>query len=663
MGEARIWMAPQNLNGTRTPSGNRGELTLPAVFLGLVLSVVMGAANVYLGLRAGMTVSASIPAAVISLGILRGLLGRKSVLESNLVQTAASAGESLAAGIIFTMPALLLTGIWQQFDFWTTTLIALSGGTLGVLFMIPMRKVFVVDNKELKFPEGVACAEVLRAGAMESPADDSGRGTGLSLIVSGIGMGAAFKFLQSFAGLVLGTAETAVARFGRVYYLGADISPALFAVGYIITLPIALQIFAGGALGWLICIPWLSAGVALDGSAVEIAHRIWSEQVRYLGVGAMIVGGIASIWTVRSGLRAAVVQMLDAIGPAKAEEMAEETERNLRGSFILALALSCIALVGGIYFQLLEGAVALTLLATAAMVLMSFFFSAVASYIVGLVGNSNSPVSGMTITALLATGGLLWLFGYSGSAGIIATLGVAGVVCCVACTSGDVCNDLKTGCLVGASPRRQQIMQIMGILVASFVMAPVMTVLHQGSIRAGTGGIGGTALPAPQAGLFAALAKGIFADDGKLPKAMVAWGVAVGVALLLADFLLRKLEAPVRLHVMPVAVGIYLPFGLSVPILLGGVIRAMVSRYDPPGTEHCAHRGTLVTSGLIAGESLIGVLLGVLAYRGVQSWASADWLLSRTGLSPVAQEIALQAISLLALLAVATWTFRLAKRT
>jgi putative OPT family oligopeptide transporter len=655
-------MAQHQGSRGRATSRHAGELTFPAILLGLVLSVVMSAANVYLGLRAGMTVSASIPAAVISLGILRGVLGRRSMLESNLVQTAASAGESLAAGIIFTMPALLLTGIWQHFDFWPTTLIALTGGTLGILLMIPMRQVFVIDNKELKFPEGVACAEVLRAGAVGDDADRSTGPSGMSLIVAGIAVGAVFKFVQSFVGLFLGTTEAAIVRLGRVFYLGADISPALFAVGYIITLPIALQIFAGGALGWLVCIPWLSAGGIELSEPVDMAYEIWSTKVRYLGVGAMIVGGISSIWTVRHGLRAAVVQMARVVRKSPREAVISETERNLSSPAILGLGIACAVLIAGIYYSLLDGSLGLTLLTMIAMLVMSFFFTAVASYIVGLVGNSNSPVSGMTITALLATGALIWLFGYRGSAGIIATLGVAGVVCCVACTSGDVCNDLKTGYLVGASPRRQQIMQIMGVLVASFVMAPVMTILHEGSIREGTGGIGGEALPAPQAGLFAALAKGIFADDGVLPKEMVAGGIAVGVALLVADYLLTKVKSPVRLHVMPVAVGMYLPFGLSIPILLGGVVRAMVNRRERPGSEERAHRGILVTSGIIAGESLIGVLLGLLAYRGVKSWDSANWLISRTGLSPWGQEFAVQGLSLLALVAVCVWTYQIAKR-
>ena len=462
------------------------EITVAAVLLGVTLSIVMGAANVYLGLRAGMTVSASIPAAVISIGILRGIMRRSSILESNLVQTAASAGESLAAGIIFTMPALLLTGVWEDFHFWTTTLIALAGGLLGVLMMIPMRKVFVVDDQELKFPEGLACAEVLRAGS--DGARDAEGHSGLGLIIGGILVGGVFKVLQSFVGLFRNTAEAALAAGGRVFYAGVDISPALLSVGYIVRLPIAFQIFTGGMIGWLIAIPLLGNEGTTSGEAVGIAFELWSTKVRYLGVGAMIVGGVASIWKVRGGLKAATSHILQMTRQNDGEKELDVTDRNLDGRLILALVVGCVLLVAGIYFTVLQAAVGLTILTTVLMVVMSFFFAAVASYIVGLVGNSNSPVSGMTITAVLGSGLLIMMFGFGGTSGIIATLGVAGVVCCVACTAGDVCNDLKTGHLVGASPRNQQIMQLLGVIPAAFVMAPVMTVLHKGSINTGTGG-------------------------------------------------------------------------------------------------------------------------------------------------------------------------------
>lgn len=633
------------------------ELTPSAILLGIGLSVVMGAANVYLGLRAGMTVSASIPAAVISMGILRGIMKRRSVLESNLVQTCASAGESLAAGIIFTMPALLLTGVWQHFDFWMTTLIALSGGLLGVLLMIPMRQVFVIDNKDLKFPEGVACAAVLRAG----DAEESHGSSGLSLIVGGMAIGAVFKVLQSLLGILRSSAETAAVWSGRVFFVGAEISPALFAVGYIVRLPIALEIFAGGVTGWLITIPLLGTESVSAGGAVDMAYELWSTKVRYLGVGAMVVGGVASIWTVRAGLLAAVKHLFSLLSTRTPGDEVTPTEQNLSGGLIAVLGLVCTLLIGGLYYSLLDNEPGLTVVTTIIMLVMSFFFAAVASYIVGLVGNSNSPVSGMTITAVLGTGGLLMLFGFGGTAGIVATLGVAGVVCCVACTAGDVCNDLKTGHLVGASPRSQQIMQVIGVVTAAFVMAPVMTILHEGSLTSGTGGIGGKDLPAPQAGLFSSLAEGFF-GNATLPKDMVLLGMAVGVMILLVDEFLGRRKSPVRLHVMPVAVGIYLPFGLAVPIVLGGVVRSLVDRRDQTPSGDQTHRGVLMTSGLIAGESLIGVALGLVAWLGVSTFDGIARISDAMHLSTGGQALLGKLLSVAALTGVAVWVWRSALR-
>ena len=594
------------------------ELTVLAVILGLVLSLVMGAANVYLGLKAGMTVSASIPAAVMAMGILRGLLGRKSLLEANLVQTAASAGESLAAGIIFTMPALLLIGVWKELDYWMTTLIALSGGLLGVLLMVPMRRVFVVDNDELRFPEGVACAEVLRAGSAES----SVRGEpGLGLVLTGIAIGGGFKLTSSFLGLIHQVLEGAIRAGSRIFYVGLEVSPALMAVGFIVGLPVASQIFLGGAIGWLIAIPLLSGsgtGSETDASALDAAWMLWRTEVRYVGVGAMLVGGIESIYRVRGGLAAAMRELSQGFRQRQTQPMVAETERNLSGTSLLIWSLLCVLLIGGLYFRLLHQAWGLTVLVTLIMLVMAFFFTAVASYIVGLVGNSNSPVSGMTITAVMGAGLLIALGGYSGELAMIATLGIAGVICCVTCTSGDVCNDLKTGSLIGASPRRQQIMQILGVVVAAFIMAPVMSVLHEGSLKAGTGGIGGRELSAPQANLFASLAKGFFGDE-TLPREMVLYGIGLACAILLINHLFTRNRLPYQLHVMPVAVGIYLPFGLALPILCGGILHQWVTRRAGAGRELAERRGILLTSGMIAGESLLGVGLGIAAYLNVKT--------------------------------------------
>ena len=580
------------------------ELTLRAAFVGLLLAVVMGAANVYLGLKAGMTVTASIPAAVMAMLILRGVFRGGTLLEANQVQTAASAGESLAAGIIFTMPALLLIGAWQQFDLLLTTLIAFTGGLLGVLFMIPMRRVFVVHpNSELKFPEGVACASVLRAG-------DSGGSEARGVVLGAI-LGATFKALISFFGILKGILEQAVQALGdRIFYFGGDISPALLAVGFIVRLNVAVLIFIGGTLAWILGIPLLGPQSSVDGP-LDSAWLLWSTQIRYLGVGAMLVGGIASIIKVRFGLWQAVLEISRLRKGSADSGDSAMTDRDISSKSILVLSAVTVLLIGIVYY-LLTGNVLISLATTGIMVLMAFFFTAVASYIVGLVGNSNSPVSGMTITALLFTGGLLLLFGFSGMEGMVATLGVAAIVCCAACTSGDVCNDLKTGSLVGASPYRQQIMQILGVAAASLVMAPVLQLLHNNT----PGGIGGRELSAPQASLFKSLAEGLF-GQGDLPWDMVGIGVGVGCVILVIDNVLEARQSSFRMHVMPIAVGMYLPFGLVTPILIGGLLAHIVGAgQQGADADRRLHRGLLFASGMIAGESLMGVGIALLASLG-----------------------------------------------
>ena len=580
------------------------ELTLRAALVGLLLAVVMGAANVYLGLKAGMTVSASIPAAVMAMLILRGVFRGGTLLEANQVQTAASAGESLAAGIIFTMPALLLIGAWQHFDLLLTTLIAFTGGLLGVLFMIPMRRVFVVHpNSELKFPEALACASVLKAG---DSAGSEARGVLLGAILGGV-----FKALVSFFGILKGILEQAVQGLGdRIFYFGGDISPALLAVGFIVRLNVAVLIFIGGTLAWLLGIPLLGPQASAS-SPLESAWTLWSTQIRYAGVGAMVVGGVASIVKVRFGLLQAVREISRLGTGTRDTGDSAVTDRDISPKSILVLSTITVFLIGIVYY-LLTGDALISVATTGIMIVMAFFFTAVASYIVGLVGNSNSPVSGMTITAVLFTGGLLLLFGFSGMEGMVATLGVAAIVCCAACTSGDVCNDLKTGALVGASPFRQQIMQVLGVAAASLVMAPVLQLLHNNT----PGGIGGRELSAPQATLFKSLVEGLF-GQGDLPWDMVAIGVGVGCLILVIDKVLEGRQASFRMHVMPIAVGMYLPFGLVTPILIGGLLAHIIR-----GGEHGAaadqrlHRGILFASGMIAGESLIGVGIALLVSLG-----------------------------------------------
>ena len=594
---------------TSAPPIARKEITLRVVVLGLLLAVVMGAANVYVGLRAGMTVSASIPAAVMAMLLFKMLFKDSSILEANQVQTCASAGESLAAGIIFTMPAMILIGFWDSFDFWSVTIIALTGGLLGILFMIPMRKVFILNNPELAYPEGVACAAVLRAGEEEGE-DGEQSGAAKNLMLGGM-LGAGVALGAKLFGVFTATLEAATVLSSRIFYFGGDLSPMLLAIGFIVRLNVAILIFTGGVISWIVAIPLLGSGDQFP-SAIDGAYELWSTQVRYVGVGAMVLGGFASLYSVRYGLVAAINELRNNL--SSGNMMKPDLERDIPTWAIISLTIGCVCVLAYVNYRFTSG-IGITVLATAVMLVMGFFFTAVASYIVGLVGNSNSPVSGMTITAVLVAGGMLWLFNYSGMEAMVATLGIAAIVCCVAATSGDVCNDLKTGAMLGAAPFRQQIMQIAGVFVAAFVMSPVLNLLHNNI----EGGIGGRELSAPQASLFASLARG-FSGEGQLPWDMIGYGVLVGIVILIIDWYLKSTGKKFRAHLMPIAVGMYLPFGLATPILIGGLIAHFHTRGIPEARhDKVLHRGILFSSGVIAGEALMSVGLACLTALGVKS--------------------------------------------
>ncbi|MFT4814534.1 MAG: putative OPT family oligopeptide transporter [Pseudohongiellaceae bacterium] len=596
-------------NAMSAPPIARKEITLRVVVLGLLLAVVMGAANVYVGLRAGMTVSASIPAAVMAMLLFKMLFKDSSILEANQVQTCASAGESLAAGIIFTMPAMILIGFWDSFDFWSVTIIALTGGLLGILFMIPMRKVFILNNPELVYPEGVACAAVLRAGEEEGE-DGEQTGAARNLMLGGL-LGAGVALGAKLFGVFTATLEAATVLSSRIFYFGGDLSPMLIAIGFIVRLNVAILIFIGGAISWIVAIPLLGTGDQFP-SAIDGAYELWSTQIRYVGVGAMVLGGFSSLYSVRYGLVAAIKELRNNL--SSGNMIKPDLERDIPTWTIITLTVGCVCVLAYVNYRFTSG-IGITLLATAVMLVMGFFFTAVASYIVGLVGNSNSPVSGMTITAVLVAGGMLWLFNYSGMEAMVATLGIAAIVCCVAATSGDVCNDLKTGAILGAAPFRQQIMQIAGVFVAAFVMSPVLNLLHNNI----EGGIGGRELSAPQASLFASLARG-FSGEGQLPWDMIGYGVLVGIVILIVDWYLKSTGKKFRAHLMPIAVGMYLPFGLAAPILIGGLIAHFHTRGTPEAShDKVLHRGILFSSGVIAGEALMSVGLACLTALGVQS--------------------------------------------
>lgn len=606
------------------------EFTLTAIFLGIVIGVIMTAANVYLGLYAGMTVSASIPAAVIAMGVYKGILRTDSVHQSNIVQTMASAGESLAAGVIFTLPALVLVGSWKEFEFWPTTIIAMSGGLLGIIFMIPLRKALIQNEEELTYPEGVACAAVLRSGSAEAGLD------GFKIILKGLGLGALFKMIGSGLKLFVGSFEIATKLKGSSLFFGFDVSPALLAVGYIVRLHVASLVFIGGAIGFFFAIPLLGTPVGMeDASAIDIAWHLWSTQVRYIGVGAMITGGLWSIISVRSGIVSGIKGLKNL---SAGNELPSRTEQDMPLWAMMTTMLVCFIMMIWLYNSLIGDAV-LTVFTTIMMIICSFLFVAVSSYIVGLVGSSNNPVSGMTISALLVSAALFLVLGFKGDSAILATLGVAAVVCCAACTAGDCSQDLKTGYLIGSTPKHQQYAQIIGVVIPAFTIAPVLTLLHAAY------GIG-DGLKAPQASLFASITEGLF-GQGDLPINMVVYGALFGITVVMIDTLFLK-NKKFRLHLMPLAVGIYLPVTLAVPIFIGGLIRHVIDKKNP-ALEDSENKGVLLSSGFIAGEAIMGVALAVVIYTVGNALA--------VEVNPMLREI----FSVVAFAAIASYLYRVSK--
>ena len=602
------------------------EFTMQAILLGITLSFVMCAANIYVGLYAGMTVSAAIPASVISMGILRGLLKRGTILENNIVHTIASSGESLAAGIIFTVPAILLLGIWTKFNYVETTMIAMAGGLMGVVMMIPLRKPMIIEQKELKFPEGVACAEVLKAG-------DRGGSEMMGIFVA-LGIGGLFKALVSVLGLFKGSVEWAT-RIGKTgFYVGTDISPMLMAVGFIVGWEVSLLIFLGGAISFIGAIPLLAWGADFSGGdASGVLMGIWDSQIRFLGIGAMVVAGIYSIIKIAGSMGSAFKTAIRSLRGLDDNDSLPRTERGITGKALFSLVIVSLLLSGTVYYMMTKSGVA-TAITTGAMFVLAFFFVAVASYIVGLVGSSNSPVSGMTICTVLATAGLLLILGYSGTAGMLATLGVAGVVCCAACTAGDICQDLKIGQIVGATPRSLQTGEVIGSLLPALIIAPTMQLLHNAYGIGVPAREGVAALKAPQGVMFEKLVGGIFSPDSDLPWNLVGWGALVGVIAIMIDrFWLQPRGTKFRLHAMPLAVGMYLPWTVTTPILLGGAVYKYIEYRSKKRGESeeqlnkSIHSGLLFSSGLVAGEAIMGILIAVLVVMNLdipflKAWSS-----------------------------------------
>ena len=585
------------------------EITLKAVLLSILLAAVLAGANAYLGLFAGMTVSASIPAAVVSMAVLR-LFRQSNILENNIVQTAASSGEALAAGVIFTIPGLVLIGYWTSFDYWQTFTVSLVGGVLGVLFTIPLRRALIIHAR-LRFPEGVATAEVLKIGATSG--GDAGRRVRLLLSASALGGGV--KFAEGGLKLWSESLE-GVLELGRVtFYGGLNLSPALVAVGYIIGLNTALVVFLGGAIGWLVLLPLYQALVDIPTgvTGVAAAKLIWSGQIRYIGIGAMLVGGVWTLIQVRGPILHSLRQLVSLYAARRDKEAGPallRTERDAGAVWLIGLTAASLIPMLFLYRHLLDQNIIAGAGLTLLMVVTAFLFSAVAGYMAGLVGSSSNPVSGVTIaTIMLAALLLLGILGREHPAGPAAALLVGAVVCCAAAMGGDNLQDLKTGHLVGATPWKQQVMQVIGVATGAVVIVPVLSLLQA---KYGIG-VATAAQPhplsAPQATMMANLARGVF--GGSLPWHLVGIGMALGVMIIALDQRQARRQAQLRFPVLAVALGMYLPLKLSATILCGGLLAEYVQRGRSDSDVSTDDQGLLCAAGLVTGEAMVGILLAL----------------------------------------------------
>ena len=592
-------------------NNNTPEITLKAILLGIVLSMVLAGANAYLGLFAGMTVSASIPAAVISMGVL-SLFKKSNILENNIVQTAASAGESLAAGVIFTIPALVLLGYWESFNYLEVAKIAAIGGVIGVLFTVPLRRALII-NAKLKYPEGVATAEVLQAGENARQGTKATDG-GLKLIgITGL-FGALIKLFQSGFGLWssdIAAANVISAKKGAIFGIGSDLSPALISVGYIVGRNIGILVVGGGLISWAVAIPIYSAIYGFEGEPLSAAWEIWDSKIRYLGVGAMVVGGIWSLVKLFKPLIEGIKASLNALKNRDSGTGIAKEENDIPINYVGIALLVLIIPVFMLYLDIVSS-VGIAALLSIVMMVFGFLFSAVAAYMAGVVGSSNNPVSGVTIaTILFASLLLLALLGTGSGVGAASAVMVGAVVCCAAAIGGDNLQDLKAGNILGATPYKQQIMQIIGTVSSAVVLGLVLDILHTAYT------IGSPTLSAPQATLMKSVSDGVF--TGNLPWNFVFIGGIIAIVLILIDLRQEKIGSDFRVPVLAVAVGIYLPITLTVPIFIGGMVNHLGKKAG--GSAKSEKNGLLMSSGFITGEALCGIGIAVPVFlTGVKDW-------------------------------------------
>ena len=573
------------------------EITITSVIMGVLLAVIFGAANAYLGLRVGMTVSASIPAAVIAMGVIRVIMRKNSILESNIVQTIGSAGESLAAGAIFTLPALFLWAAEGKVDkpgMLEITLIALIGGLLGVFFMVPLRNALIVkEHGVLPYPEGTACAEVLLAGEQG--------GAKASTVFAGMGFAALFKFIIDGLKLVAGEISVTVKGFAGAF--GTQIYPAVMSVGYICGARISSYMFAGGVLSWLVLIPLIvlfGADLTLYPGKMPIsemfaqngAGAIWSSYIRYIGAGALAAGGIISL--IKS-----LPLIVKTFGGAMKSVMGAQNKSDKRTDKDLKMKTVILAVVVLTMLVWLIPAIPVSLLGAVVIVVFGFFFATVSSRMVGLVGSSNNPVSGMAIATLLIATLILKVTGTTGVAGMCSAIAIGSVICIIAAIAGDTSQDLKTGYLLGATPKKQQIGEVIGVVASALAIGGTLYLLDS------AWGFGTDQLSAPQATLMKLIIEGVM--DGNLPWGLVFIGAFIAIVTEI-----------VGIPVLPFAIGVYLPVQLNACIMVGGLIRLALDKLKRNKEEKDAivNDGVLFCSGMIAGEGLVGILLAFLAVFG-----------------------------------------------
>ena len=640
------------------PKSDLKELTIPSLLLGAVMAVVLGSANVYLGLKAGMTVAATFPAAVVAMAVLR--IVRGNILEENIARTTGSVGEALAAGAIFTIPAFVIVGAWDNVDvgssnwFIATALLAV-GGVLGVLFVTLLRRTFVEDAS-LPFPESQACTEIVKAGQ----GGQSGAGT----VFGSMALAGAVEFFKNSAGIPIigGYVKSAFAvGKGTFPLMTPNPSPAFLAVGYIIGPKYGAITASGGVFGWLFLMPMVLYMMSLqdatfaqtvgklvaDGNVAALfsggegfdgLKKIYSANIKMIAIGAMIVGAFFTLYNMRSNLAAGLKRSFSSLGDAGKGSSTLRTDKDVNIKLVL-LAVGCMVVGMFLLYKVLCGSTSVSLIMTIVMTMAGFLFAAVAGFLVSIIGSSSNPISGLTLSTLLIAAGLLVLLGMGGSymedgvtmsekmkTGVLAVLGVATVVCCIAGVAGDMAQDFKVGYNLGGTPWRMELGQVIGVVAASLVLVMVITLLHSSDIAQGGQGIGGEALPAPQAGLMAVMAKGII--SGALAWELILVGMFFALGLIM-------IGAP---SPMLIAVGMYLPFPTTLAIFLGGVFKWLTDKMarrqgvtDDKVLESVENKGLLVASGFVAGEALMGLCLAGLVAAEVKLTDGSPLLGSTAG--------------------------------